>query len=81
MGCKALCGEYFEKVEAITKQLLQSLKAQGINAYNDAFNYIKDFRWRMSKLFANTIRSQELSSSSSSNHRSNALFMAEFKLE
>ena len=79
-GWKAVCGTYFAKVEVLTKELLRSLKAQGLNACDAALNYIKDFRERMGKLFANTIRSQERSSSSSSCHRANALFMAEFKL-
>ena len=75
-----MCGTYFAKVEVLTKELLRSLKAQGLNACDAALNYIKDFRERMGKLFANIIRSQERSSSSSSCHRSNTLFMAEFKL-
>ena len=79
-GWKAVCGTYFAKVEVLTKELLRSLKAQGLNACDAALNYIKDFRERMGKLFANTIRSQERSSSSSSCQHADALYMAEFKL-
>ena len=79
-GWKAVCGTYFAKVEVLTKELLRSLKAQGLNACDAALNYIKDFRERMGKLFANTIRSQERSSSSSSCHRAHALFMVKFNL-
>ena len=79
-GWKVVCGTYFAKVEKLTKELLHSLKAQGLNACDAALNYIKDFRERMGKLFANSIRSQERSSSSSSCHRAHALFMVKFNL-